>query len=159
MEFHWWSGCSLRCNFWWGNCFWASSTRHWLAATCEGPHDSQTVKITRSSWGEFPVNYVSLSVQTWSFIGGSTLRGGSRAMKSWRWVCPVEFKSGSRGLVAAAAACANDVRWVADKRAGVYPSNTRGTLRRKVPSTCKHHKKKTHENIPKFKYYCTGIHF
>ena len=132
-----WNGCSLQYNFWWENCFWASSTRHWLAATCEGPHGSQTTKITDTLWGELPI-YVSLSVQTWSLIGGSTLRGGSRAMKSWRWVWPVELKSGSRGLVAAAA-CVNDVRWAADKWAGVYPSSTRGTSRRKVPSTCKHH--------------------
>ena len=26
-------------------------------------------------------------------MGGSTLRGGSRAMNSWRWVWPEELKS------------------------------------------------------------------
>ena len=41
-EGFWWSGSGLQCNFWWENCLWVSSTRYWLAATCEGPHGSQT---------------------------------------------------------------------------------------------------------------------
>lgn len=48
---------------------------------------------------------INWSSQTWSLIGGNTLRGGSRAMKSWMWVWPVELKSGRSGLVVA---CTDD---------------------------------------------------
>ena len=30
---------------------------------------------------------------TWSLMGGNTLRGGSRAMNSWRWVWPLDLRS------------------------------------------------------------------